>query len=167
MNIRNLSLFTAPFLALIPLLTPGVAGSVQSLSDQEESTSDESKALDIARAYLAGISGGNELDKLDGLFVPGDRSSVYENGSDEGDWLHYKEHHLAPEQEHVENFRFTTNKEGVERLGEGFLVRHVGGFTLDLEDETRSYRAAVSFVLVPVEDDLRILHLHWSSRQRP
>jgi SnoaL-like protein len=124
----------------------------------------EKAALEIGRAYLAGISGG-DLDDLDQWFVAEEGSSIYENGSNEGSWEHYKEHHLAPEQDAVQNFKFTSKEQSVERCGDGFLVRHVGGFSLEIEGQERNYRAAVSFMLVPTENGPRILHLHWSSRQ--
>jgi len=132
--------------------------------DVSEMTKAEARALDVGRAYLDGMSEG-ELDALDELFVAGDRSSIYENGSNEGTWLHYKEHHLAPEQEAASNFRFTLREENAEATGDGFLVKVVGSFSVRVGEEARTYRAAVSYVLVPVEDELRILHLHWSSRQ--
>ena len=138
--------------------------SVPLETGQEGKAPDEADALAVGRAYVAGISGG-DLDELDRLFLPDDRSSVFENGSDEGSWGHYKEHHLAPEQEAVANFQFTTKTEHAESCGKGFLVRQIGGFTLEVDGEARTYRAAVSYLLVPAESELRILHLHWSSRQ--
>ena len=131
---------------------------------QEAEEPDEEDALAVGRAYVTGISGG-DLDELDGLFVPDGHSSVFENASDEGSWEHYKEHHLAPEHEAVSGFLFTTKEELAERCGEGFLVRQLGEFAFELEGEARRYRAAVSYVLVPVDGGLRILHLHWSSRR--
>ena len=165
MSLKILSLSTARWLTLLAVLSSGAAGLVQSLSAQEDEALGETEAVEMTRAYLAGIPGGGGPDALDGPFGPGERSSIYENGSDEGTWLHYKEHHLAPEQEHAKDFRFTTKEETTERCGDGFLVLHVGGFTLEAEGQTRSYRAAVSFTVVPVDGVLRILHLHWSSRQ--
>ncbi len=147
----------------LSILSTAAADLAPPSVSQSEDPAGEAQALEVASAYLAGISGG-DLDDLDLLFVPAERSAVYENGSDEGHWAHYKEHHLAPEQEAVENFRFATKTKAVERCGDGYVVRHVGGFTVDSSGETRSYRAAVSFVLVPAEGGLRILHLHWSSR---
>jgi len=125
---------------------------------------DEAAALAISQAYLTGISGG-DLDELDALFVSGDGSSVFENASDEGTWAHYKEHHLAPEQDSVKNFKFTTKEAVAQPCGTGFLVRHAGGFSLEADGKTRNFRAAVSFALAPTEDGLRILHVHWSSRE--
>ena len=132
---------------------------------QEADEPAEEDALAVGRAYAAGISGG-DLDELDRLFVPDGHSSVFENGSDEGSWEHYKEHHLAPEHDALGDFRFTTKEELAESCGEGFLVRQLGEFAFELDGETRTYRAAVSYVLVPADGGLRILHLHWSSRRR-
>ena len=134
--------------------------------DQHATSTEAAKqaaALDVATAYLAGISGG-DLDELDALFVGGDASTVFENSSNEGSWAHYKEHHLAPEQESVKNFTFTTDESVAEACGDAYLVRTIGGFSLEAGGETHKYTAAVSFMLAPTEDGLKIQHLHWSSR---
>lgn len=152
------------YILLLAALCTLTLAAVSAQDDTKKAAApDEDAALAISRSYLDGISGG-DLDDLDVLFMEGEASSIYENASDEGTWAHYKEHHLAPEQESVKNFQFTTDKETAERCGTGFLVRHTGGFSLEAGGETRKYRAAVSFTMTPTDKGLRILHLHWSSR---
>ncbi len=118
---------------------------------------------DIVRAYIAGMESG-DLDQLTDLFLPDDRSSILENASDEGSWEHYRDHHLKPEMEAAKNFKFTVIKESEERFGEAILVRQTGSFTIEVEGEIRTYRAAVSYIIVTEDDRPRIAHLHWSSR---
>ena len=118
---------------------------------------------DIVRAYIAGMESG-DLDQLTDLFLPDDRSSILENASDEGSWEHYRDHHLKPEMEAAKNFKFTVIKESEERFGEAILVRQTGSFTIEVEGEMRTYRAAVSYIIVTEDDRPRIAHLHWSSR---
>lgn len=158
-SLARLLLCAAPLATLWPITSAISAATPQA----EAPTPTEAEALEMGRAYVAGISGG-ELDQLDLLFLPGDASSVFENASDEGSWPHYKEHHLAPEQSSLTNFKFTTDEEHVEALGSGFLVTQLGGFTFEAGGQTRSYRAALSFALVATPDGLRISHLHWSSK---
>ncbi len=117
----------------------------------------------VARAYIAGMEAA-DLDKLTELFLTDDRSSILENASDEGSWEHYRDHHLAPEIEAAGDFKFTLDDEIVERFGDTQLVRMTGFFTVEIEDELRKFRVAVSFVIVPDDGELRIAHLHWSSR---
>ncbi len=117
----------------------------------------------IARAYIAGMESG-DLDKLTALFRTGGRSSILENASDEGSWEDYRDHHLKPEMEAANNFRFTIAKESEERFGEAILVWQIGSFTVEVKDETRKYRVAVSYAIVTEGDRARIAHLHWSSR---
>lgn len=117
----------------------------------------------IAQAYIAGMESG-DLDKLTALFLPDDRSSILENASDEGSWEHYRDHHLKPEMEAAKNFKFTVAKESEERFGAAILVRQIGSFTIEVKDEMRKYRAAVSYIIVTEDNQPRIAHLHWSSR---
>ena len=128
-----------------------------------QSEQPEQNGLAVAQAYLAGMEAG-DLDALTALFIAGDRSSILENASDEGSWEHYRDHHLAPEMDVAENFRFTIADEAEEHFGDTILVKQTGTFSVDIRDETRQYRVAVSYLMVAEEHALRIAHLHWSSR---
>lgn len=121
------------------------------------------EGLRIARAYLKGLEQGN-LDDLDRLFLAGQRSSILENASDEGSWERYRDHHLAPEMKETSGFKFFVAKEAAERLGSTVVVRQVGKFSVKVGEEDRAYRVAITFVLVESSGDLKIAHLHWSSR---
>ncbi len=122
-------------------------------------------ALSLARAYLEGMEAGR-LDALDELFLPDGGSSILENASDEGSWEHYRDHHLKPEMESTNDFSFTVTDEKEQRFGSTSLVRQVGTFTIQVGDEQRAYRAAVSYLVVEDAGSLKIAHLHWSSRPK-
>ena len=117
----------------------------------------------IARAYLRGMEAG-DLDGMNRLFLPGGRSSILENASDEGSWERYRDHHLKPELEGTNDFSFSVTGEKEERFGSTVLVRQVGEFSIRVADEVRRYRAAVTYVMVEDAGRLKIAHLHWSSR---
>ena len=126
---------------------------------------DAADGLGIARAYLDGMERGR-LEALDRLFLSDGRSSVFENASDEGSWEHYRDHHLRPEMESVGNFKFVVTDEKADLFDSTILVRQVGGFTFQVGEEIRAYRAAVSYVIVEDAGELKIAHLHWSSRPK-
>ena len=127
------------------------------------SKSASNAGLKIARAYLRGLEQG-KLDGLDQLFLAGQRSSILENASDEGSWEHYRDHHLGPEMKETSGFKFTVAKEVEDRFGSTVVVRQVGQFSLKAGNEDRSYKMAVTYVMIEDSGTLKIAHLHWSSR---
>ena len=135
----------------------------QGSTDSTSTSGSAPNGLSIARDYLKGMEAG-QLDGLDRLFLPDGRSSVLENASDEGSWERYRDHHLKPEMESATNFKFTVTDEKAERFGSAVLVRQIGRFTVQVEQEVRAYRAAVTYVIVEDTGELKIAHLHWSSR---
>ena len=151
-----------PLLLLILAACISIAAGVSAARNEQSGS--EGRAL--ANAYLAGMEAG-DFDKLDALFLPDGRSNILENASDEGSWEHYRDHHLKPEMETALNFKFNVSKETEERFGDAILVQQVGTFSVDVADETRHYRVAVSYVIVKDGSKLSIAHLHWSSRPSP
>ena len=125
----------------------------------------QTPGLVVAGAYIAGMEAGN-LDALSALFISDEKSSILENASKEGSWEYYRDHHLAPEMEVVKNFKFEIAVESEKSFGDAILVEQVGAFSVDVNDETRDYRVAVSYLMVREGDGLRIAHLHWSSRAK-
>ncbi len=119
--------------------------------------------ISVTRAYLGGMEQGR-LDSLDLLFLSEGRSSILENASDEGSWEHYRDHHLRPEMARASDFKFTVTNEKAELFDSTILVRQVGRFTVQVGEEVRAYRVAVSYVIVEDAGELKIAHLHWSSR---
>ncbi len=122
-----------------------------------------SPAISLAREYIRGMAAG-KLEALNTLFLPNARSWVLENASDEGSWEHYRDHHLAPELKETPDFKFTIEKEAEDRFGSTAVVRQIGRFVVKVGEETKAYRAAVSYVVVEEAGAPKIAHLHWSSR---
>ena len=127
------------------------------------STNPSSPAIALTREYIRGMEAG-KLDALNALFLPNGRSWVLENASDEGSWEHYRDHHLAPELKEAPDFKFTIEKEAEDRFGPTSIVRQVGRFVVKVGEESKPYRAAVTYVVVEDGGSLKIVHLHWSSR---
>ena len=133
------------------------------VAKSETTQNRSSPAVSLARDYLKGMEAGN-MDALNALFLPNERSSVLENASDEGSWEHYRDHHLAPELKESPDFKFTIEKEAEDRFGSTIVVRHLGRFTVKVGEEVRPFRAAVTYVIVDETGTVKIAHLHWSSR---
>jgi len=119
--------------------------------------------LAVAHAYLAGMEAA-DLDALTALFIADGKSSILENASNEGSWEYYSEHHLAPEMGAVKAFKFDIAQESEKSFAGSILVEQTGTFTIELNDETLNYRVAVSYLLIHENHQLKIAHLHWSSR---
>ncbi|MBL4810451.1 MAG: nuclear transport factor 2 family protein [Phycisphaerales bacterium] len=125
----------------------------------------QTPGLAIAHAYIAGMEAA-DLDALSALFLADGKSSILENASNEGTWEYYSEHHLAPELEVVKAFKFDIAQESEKTFGDTILVEQTGAFTIEINDETLNYRVAVSYLLVHENHQLKIAHLHWSSRPK-
>lgn len=157
---------------LMVIVATGIAVLLASTFAIGEPPAAPEGAKSIARAYLAACEKG-DVEALNGLFLGGGKASVLENASDEGTWENYRDHHLAPKLKEMPGFKFTVKSEDVQKLGDSgaSLVRHVGSFTVpDAKQASgvRTYRAAVSYVIVDDGGKPKIVHLHWSSReQRP
>ncbi len=126
-------------------------------------TEPKADGLAIANAYIAGMEAG-DLDALSALFIDNKKSSILENASNEGSWEYYSDHHLKPELEIVKDFKFEIAQESEKTFGDTILVEQTGTFSVNVRDEAHNYRVAVSYLLVVEDDQLKIAHLHWSSR---
>lgn len=136
------------------------------LSNDSPPAGTASPALQHARAYLAACE-KSDRDALDGLFLDKGRASVFENASDEGNWEHYRDHHLWPELQELKGIRFVLESEAEQVFGETTIVRHLGWFSVpDPSSATESRRilSAVTYVIIVEDGKPKIAHLHWSSR---
>lgn len=148
-------------LAVASVLLAGIGLSTfAQTGDKQESAS---AAVSLTREYIRKMEAG-KLEALNGLFLPNGRSWVLENASDEGSWEHYRDHHLAPELKESPDFKFTIEKEAEDRFGSTAIVRQIGRFAVKVGEENRTYRAAVTYVVVDQAGSPKIAHLHWSSR---
>ncbi|MBL4698469.1 MAG: nuclear transport factor 2 family protein [Phycisphaerales bacterium] len=153
---------TAAMLAM----TTKTAGPDHGHAPKPAATTDakaETPGLAVAHAYIAGMEAA-DLDALSALFLADGKSSILENASNEGSWEYYSEHHLAPEMKAVKAFKFDIAQESEKSFGDTILVEQTGTFTIELNDETLHYRVAVSYLLTHENHQLKIAHLHWSSR---
>ena len=120
----------------------------------------------IARAYMEAIEAGN-LDGAEALFAV--ESSIFETGGVEGDWKHYREHHIGPEISHIKSFETTLGEPEEESSADGSMAFVAGPieYRIELDDDrVIESRGTVTFVLVREGDAYEIRHLHWSSRRK-
>ena len=140
---------------VIPLLATVCPGSL--LAEQPS-------AAEVARQYFAAIE-QKDLDTAESLFA--DHSSVFETGGDEGNWAHYRVHHIGAELEAVKTFNIELGK-AEEELSPDHQMAFVAWpieYRIALGDSREIHnKAAVSFVLTNSKEGWRIRHLHWSSR---
>ncbi len=137
--------------------------SLALIAQSRPSDSSQADGLSLARAYMKGMETGR-LDELDGLFLPDGQSNILENASNEGSWEHYRDHHLKPEMEATSNFKVNVTDETETRFDSTILVRQVGTFSMEVNQELRKYRMAVTYLIVDHAGKPKIAHIHWSSR---
>jgi hypothetical protein len=146
---------------LVPVIAQDRAPAASSPAAREVA-----EAQQLARIYIKGMEEG-KLTALDDLFLTNERSTITENASEEGSWEHYRDHHLAPELKESPGFKVTIEKEKAEALAGAVLVRQFGTFTFappKPDEPAKTYRAAISYMIVTDQGRPRIAHLHWSSR---
>ena len=121
---------------------------------------------DIARSYFEAMD-RKDLDAAEALFAK--KSSVFESGGDEGDWAHYRDHHIGAELDAINRFETTLGKPEEEISADGAMafVAWPIEYHISLRDDREiDSRGTVTFVLVRSDDGFRIRHLHWSSRRK-
>ena len=142
----------------------GSAGAEASSPDRD--TAKGQGPTEVAAAYLDAMESG-DLDAAETLFAP--QSSIFESGGQEGDWRHYREHHIGPELSAIKSFSISKDEPEVEESQDGSMafVAWPIKYRIALEDErVIESIGTVTFVLVRGADGLRIRHLHWSSRKQ-
>ena len=120
----------------------------------------------VARAYFAAMD-SSDLDAAEALFAS--ESSVFERGSVEGDWAHYRAHHLGPEIDQVVSFKTTLKEPEEGQSGDATMafVTWPIEYRIELKDKrVIESRGTVTFVFVREGVRYRIRHLHWSSRRK-
>ena len=121
---------------------------------------------EVAAAYLEAME-TSDLDAAEKLFAP--QSSIFESGGQEGDWQHYREHHIGPELSAIKSFSISQEEPEVAESRDGSMafVAWPIQYRIALEDgRVIESLGTVTFVLVRGTDGLRIRHLHWSSRKQ-
>ena len=122
--------------------------------------------VDVARGYFEAMD-RSDLDAAAALFA--ETSSIFETGGTEGTWEHYREHHLGPEIGAIKTFETTLGEPESERSQDGSMA--FVSWPIEYHIELASGRlidskGTVTFVLVRQGEELRIRHMHWSSRPK-
>ncbi len=126
----------------------------------------ESSPTDIAGDYFKAME-QKDLDAAQALFA--ERSSIFESGGDEGDWAHYRAHHIGTELDAIESFRITLGQAEDEVSLDGGMafVAWPIEYRIALRDGREiDSRGTVTFVLVRSDGGFLIRHLHWSSGRK-
>jgi hypothetical protein len=143
--------------AIMAILITSLASSAQAAPQEP---------VDIARSYFEAMD-RSDLDAAEALFAA--TSSVFETGGSEGTWQHYREHHLGPEIDAIKTFETTLGEPESEKSQDDSMafVSWPIDYHIELDDgRVIDSKGTVTFVLVRQGEELRIRHLHWSSRRK-
>ena len=144
-------------LAMLTKLAPEAITAINAASNP---------ALKVARDYLAACA-KSDLTALNALFLDKGRATVSENASDEGTWETYRDQHLMPELKAMPGFVMSITKEDVQTFAATSIVRQMGSFTMpdpNQKELTKTYLAAITYVVVDDGGTPKIAHMHRSSR---
>ncbi len=123
-------------------------------------------AAEVVQQYLDGTSSG-DLDAVAELMIV--RSAMFESGSNEGTWEHYRAHHLGPEIKAIKTFAITPGEKTTSMSADGTLAVVTLAMEYDIEllsERKIESRAVATFALQLVNGEYKIEHVHWSSRPR-
>jgi hypothetical protein len=138
-----------------------MASSVVALADDQETHT----PTDLARTYFEAMD-NKDLDAAEALFA--ESSSIFESGGTEGDWKHYRAHHIGAELDAIKTFETSLGEPEEEISADGAMafVAWPIEYHIVLQDErVIDSRGTVTFVFVRSAGHFRIRHLHWSSRR--
>ena len=126
----------------------------------------EASPVDVARTYFEAMD-RKDLAAAEALFAAS--SSIFETGGDEGDWAHYRDHHIGAELDAFVLFETSLEEPETEASADGTMafVAWPLEYHIELKDGRKvDSRGTVTFLLVREEGEFRIRHLHWSSRRK-
>ena len=121
--------------------------------------------VDVARSYFEAMD-RKDLAAAEALFATS--SSIFETGGNEGDWAHYRDHHIGAELDAFARFETSLGEPETDSSTDGTMafVAWPIDYHIELKDGRKiDSRGTVTFVLVREQGTLRIRHLHWSSRR--
>ena len=128
----------------------------------------QNKEADAAKAVLQQYK--EAVEKLDvsgteRLFTP--ESKIFESGGSEGSYVHYMEHHLAPELKEFKSFTFSNYKVELTIDGKYAFATETYNYTIIVaKDNMDVKRKGVSTsVLRKVKGEWKIMISHNSSRK--
>lgn len=122
--------------------------------------------VDVARNYFEAMD-RKDLAAAEALFATS--SSIFETGGDEGDWAHYRDHHIGAELDAFVHFETRLGEPETESSTDGTMafVAWPIEYHIELKDGRKiDSRGTVTFVLVRGDEGFQIRHLHWSSRRK-
>jgi uncharacterized protein (TIGR02246 family) len=105
-----------------------------------------------------------DLSGVEALFAPD--AQIFETGGIEGNFAHYRDHHLAPELKAFKSFAFKGYKVSVRGEGEVAIATETYSYTIILASgETVERDGVATSVLKWTDGKWRIISLHSSSRK--
>lgn len=105
-----------------------------------------------------------DLSGVEALFAPD--AQIFESGGIEGNFAHYRDHHLAPELKAFKSFAFKGYKVSVRGEGEVAIATETYSYTIILASgETVERDGVATSVLKWADGKWRIINLHSSSRK--
>ncbi|MEQ9662910.1 MAG: nuclear transport factor 2 family protein [Parasphingopyxis sp.] len=142
---------------LITLVTVPATASI--LHEDEQSLQ---AVEEVLRQYKSALEA---LDASETSMLFTEDSRIYETGNYEGDYATYLSHHLAPELEHFEAFRFSDYTVEVRFEGPVAIASERYNYTIEIEGRDPIERQGVATsVLRHVDDEWRIVQMHNSGR---
>lgn len=128
---------------------------------------DDLPPTEVARRYFQAMD-RKDLEAAEALFAQ--KSSIFESGGEEGDWAHYRAHHIGAELDAIERFETTLGKPEEEISADGamaFVAWPIEYHMALRDDREIDSRGTVTFVFIRSSEGFRIRHLHWSSQRKP
>ncbi|MDY7091591.1 MAG: nuclear transport factor 2 family protein [Acidobacteriota bacterium] len=147
------------------LLTSTAIATAQGQTAEQDQTTPPAP-VDVARSYFEAMD-RKDLAAAEALFAKS--SSIFETGGNEGDWPHYRDHHIGAELDAFVRFETSLGDPETEASSDGTMafVAWPIEYRIELNDGRKiDSRGTVTFVLVRERGTLRIRHLHWSSRRK-
>lgn len=124
---------------------------------------DYQAAIAVMEAYKKALA-SRDLSTADRLFAPD--AQIFESGGVEGNFAHYRDHHLAPELKDFKSFAFHDYKASVRGEGDIAIVTETYRYAIDLADGKTAERSGVTTSVLKWTDGAwRIINLHLSSRK--
>lgn len=136
---------------------------VMAVPGHAAATPDYQAAAATLAQYKRAVESG-DLSGAEALFAQD--AQIFESGGIEGNFAHYRDHHLAPELKAFKSFAFKDYKVSVRGEGEVAIATETYNYTIVLANSETVERAGVATsVLKWTGGKWQIISLHSSSRK--